>query len=157
MKPIVFLDIDGVLNNTEWDRTTSDDRSFDPISLLALSQILSKSGADVIISSSWRKSVEDSFLAALIESQGCPINVVGHTPLTFGMHRGNEIGIWLDENGVDRDTGNYLIIDDDTNIGDSLAKHWVQTCEYEGGLRLEHVEAALAILRVTNEDTPADR
>ena len=44
---VIFLDIDGVLN-TNSDREISDDK------LKLLSELVSKTGADVVLSSSWR-------------------------------------------------------------------------------------------------------
>ena len=46
-KKVIFLDIDGVLN-TNSDRKISNDK------LKLLSELVSKTGADVILSSSWR-------------------------------------------------------------------------------------------------------
>lgn len=57
--PIVFLDIDGVLNSYSWwaRRTTMEFpyREFDPVCLTRLSELVEQVDADIVISSSWRK------------------------------------------------------------------------------------------------------
>ena len=57
--PIVFLDIDGVLNSYGWwsRRTTMEFpyREFDPVCLSRLSDLVEHVNADIVISSSWRK------------------------------------------------------------------------------------------------------
>ncbi len=58
-RPIVFLDIDGVLNSYGWwaRRTTMEFpyREFDPACLSRLSDLVEYVDADIVISSSWRK------------------------------------------------------------------------------------------------------
>lgn len=57
MKPIIFLDIDGVLNNSttiELEGGTEDERGFAPHAIKALKIILRISRANIVISSSWR-------------------------------------------------------------------------------------------------------
>lgn len=44
---VIFLDIDGVLN-TNSDRNISDEK------LIFLSELVSKTGAEIVLSSSWR-------------------------------------------------------------------------------------------------------
>ena len=61
MSKIVFLDIDGVLNTGWWytqmDRNTPKDKygyAFDPKSVANLKRILDETGAEIVISSSWK-------------------------------------------------------------------------------------------------------
>lgn len=61
MKKIIFLDIDGVLNTKDWHcRMTKDTPrdefgyAFDPVAVANLAHIIDETGADIIISSSWK-------------------------------------------------------------------------------------------------------
>ena len=58
-RPIVFLDIDGVLNSYSWwaRRTTMEFpyREFDPVCVSRLSGLVERVDADIVISSPWRK------------------------------------------------------------------------------------------------------
>lgn len=62
MIKILFLDIDGVLNTKYWysqmDRNAPKDQygyGFDPTSVANLAQIIEKTGAEIVISSSWKE------------------------------------------------------------------------------------------------------
>lgn len=85
---VIFLDIDGVLNSMEWygkyyfrhryrgDRIT---KSFDPAAVKRLNYIVAKTGAVVVVSSTWRmgKSVDD--LRRILHSVGGDFLVTGKT------------------------------------------------------------------------------
>lgn len=151
--PILFLDFDGVLNHEKmlrrWIRKTGDNDGIDVYSARALQKILDISGADVVISSTWRKYYTDEQLKFYLSNRGCPrINIIGRTPEIFHSNRGAEIIMWLNENHVDRVTGTYVILDDDISVGDipELKNHWVQTYYEDTGLRSCHVPVALQML-----------
>ena len=55
MKKVIFLDVDGVLNS---DRTLSEDISLEDDLILNLKELVNKTGAKIILSSSWRLSTE---------------------------------------------------------------------------------------------------
>lgn len=153
--PLIFLDVDGVLNHREmlirWVKKTGDNDALDIYSLRALQKIIDASGADVVISSTWRMFYTDDALKALLLERGLKnINIIGQTPEAFYSRRGEDILRWLQENNVDEAQGTYLILDDDTDVGyfPELKKHWVQTYYHEDGLRNRHVARALEILGV---------
>lgn len=61
MRKIIFLDIDGVLNTKYWynqmSRSTPKDKygyAFDPNAVANLKRIIDETGADIVISSSWK-------------------------------------------------------------------------------------------------------
>ena len=61
MRKILFLDLDGVLNTARWhrqaDRHAMQDEygyKFDPSAVTNLKKILDETGADIVISSSWK-------------------------------------------------------------------------------------------------------
>ena len=55
MKKVIFLDIDGVLNST---KTLYEDISLEDDLILNLKELVDKTGAKIILSSSWRLSTE---------------------------------------------------------------------------------------------------
>ena len=58
MRKVLFLDIDGVLNPKWWDRKKHVDiygGAFDPKAVANLAQIIEKTGAEIVISSSWKE------------------------------------------------------------------------------------------------------
>lgn len=61
MNKVIFLDIDGVLNTKWWytqmNRNTPKDKygyAFDPKAVANLRRIVEETGADIVISSSWK-------------------------------------------------------------------------------------------------------
>ena len=58
MRKVLFLDIDGVLNPKWWDRKKHIDiygGAFDPKAVANLAQNIEKTGAEIVISSSWKE------------------------------------------------------------------------------------------------------
>lgn len=58
MNKYIFLDIDGVLNSMDWfkeNRETSDYTEIDPEKVKLLKEIVDKTGAEIILSSTWRE------------------------------------------------------------------------------------------------------
>ena len=55
MKKVIFLDIDGILNSS---RTLYEDISLEDDLILNLKELVNKTGAKIILSSSWRLSTE---------------------------------------------------------------------------------------------------
>jgi|TARA_Y100000310_G_scaffold309731_1_gene354164 hypothetical protein len=123
-KPIVFLDIDGVLNSYSWwaRRTTMDFpyREFDPACLSRLSDLVEHVDADIVVSSSWRKpdtpqeSREEliGLFADVCRYWAIRDNVSQRiTDVTpkLDTDRGAEIRHYLSEQPVARD---YVILDD---------------------------------------------
>ena len=108
---IIFLDYDGVLNNPMYqileqgqDRFV---RDFDPQRITRLQRICEATGAQVVVTSSWRANKE---AREYLISQGIPI--IGITPEHNGV-RGEEIDYWLQE--TELDVVDYLILDDETS------------------------------------------
>src|SRR5689334_1687229 len=102
---VIFLDFDGVLNSLAFLRKEPGplDR-LDPAAVARLSALAQRSGAKVVISSSWRlqRSLDD--LRHLLRSLGFAGEVVGRTPdLTATVRvadssavRSMEIRAWLE-------------------------------------------------------------
>jgi hypothetical protein len=150
MKKILFLDFDGVLNYTEFlsnlpRRSIAKVQSIewwteclDPSRVQLVNEIVEKTGAEVVISSSWRHAHQPIGLQAFLEYMGFAYKIIGVTPRGWGDRR-DEIRQWLQENGADR----FVILDDDDDA--SIDGHFVQT-NMETGLTPEHAQKAIEIL-----------
>lgn len=119
-KPIIFLDIDGVLNSTcffrkdnEFER--SDHRSqLDPQAISYLNEI---ADWNFVLSSTWRKFYDRGEMNKLLNDMGFKGTIIDYTPdLNWqGSIRGNEIMVWMRENKLG-DSKKYAIFDDDSDM-----------------------------------------
>lgn len=154
MKPIVFLDFDGVLNSSVFlgARHRAGDDSIDqidPEAVARLSRIVSASGADVVISSTWRLAFTLADLRGRLNAHGFTGRVIDRTPNLPDEDRAAEILAWLADPPRDRPE-TFVIVDDDGDAGlRELAPHFVRT-DFTHGLQDRHVERALRILGVTS-------
>lgn len=141
---VVFLDFDGVLNSRRFfaqrPQTTGADDALDEGAVARLNRIIERSGAKVVISSTWRITEPLPRIVAILGAHGFRGEVIGVTP-TRGGSRGGEIKAWLDEN---RGVSQYVVLDDAKDIG-PVAASLVQT-HVDDGLLDEHVDAACAML-----------
>jgi len=152
--PILFLDIDGVLNSVEWMKHGtmwgSNLGALDPVACARLDRVLAATGADIVLSSSWRHSTPCEKMQTFLRVRGCPsARVIDRTPFgsemrTRGGERGHQIQQWLD----DHHTPRFAIVDDSTDMVHLLPK-LIRT-PWETGLGDEHVELLIAML---SEDT----
>lgn len=159
---IVFLDCDGVVNSADYfERVkgtrpdpTNEDEMFagcvDPEAVKLLDEILERTGAKVVVSSTWRLCHEGfGFITRALhwgsKNQGGPglihhrsfIDVTG----SEGRVRGNQIDAWLKAHpGVK----SFVILDDDSDMEPHMDK-LVQT-SWKHGLQREHVEQAVKML-----------
>lgn len=146
MRKIIFLDIDGVLNTKEWhSRMTKDTPkdeygyAFDPVTVKNLAHIIDKTGADIVISSSW-KFYGVAKLRKMWEIRNLPGTILDITPNTIsdemllnanleefqlGVCRGNEIKEWLSRHKGE--VSNYVIIDDFDDMLPEQEDHAVLT------------------------------
>lgn len=164
MKKIIFLDIDGVLNTQLWytqmDRNTPQDKygyAFDPNAVANLKRIVEETGADIVISSSW-KCMGLTQMEDMWNDRNLPGRIVGITPNSVSdellLHadidsmelfhiRGEEIREWLSKHG--KRVSNYVIIDDMDNMLPEQQSHFVQT-NPEVGITKVDSEKAIKIL-----------
>ncbi len=149
---IIFLDIDGVLNSIAYDRTRTDkDGNIDKTRLVLLREIVDKTEAKIVLSSSWRKhwyrdkekcDGEGREVAEVFEEAG--IEIYDKTPQIGYLERANEIRAWLEDNP---DTEKFVIIDDIGFGWDELSDNLVKTDSRIGrGLENKHVQKAIKIL-----------
>jgi hypothetical protein len=118
--------------------------SIDAKAVKVLNEILAKSGAKVVVSSSWRYSHPLEVLRRMLEFRGFQGELIDMTATDLDRWgntcRGHEIQDWMDRNPVDH----FVILDDDEDM-DYLKDHLVRTA-YAEGLTSEHIEAILRVL-----------
>lgn len=182
---IVFLDFDGVLNSHLFmmkerlrDPSTSGGvAGIDSEAVARLNAICARTGAVVVVSSSWRYGHPLVELREILGGAGFVGEVIDTTPLpkdliadqienVFDKHgpsapldvvtkeialiavshaRGAEIDRWLISNAGTREVEAFVILDDDSDTDPHKDRH-VKT-SFSAGLRDEHVELAVEILR----------
>ncbi len=174
----IFLDLDGVLNvevfinaiyyaagktQIDFNRCARDEYGmlFCPTAVNALKHIIEKTGAKIVISSTWRhiglKLMQEMWVA-----RNLPGEVVGITPsfrndrteaeenLSFKdlAERGREIAHYCKENNV----ANFIIIDDDNDCLPEQEPRFIKTVS-RYGLTFEQAEQAIQILNTNNENS----
>lgn len=139
---IIFLDIDGVLNSDKYFDSINNKECMNPVDRIMLDidmskvkillEIIGKTKAKIVITSSWRRMKLYPYIKERLISMGLP--VVGETPFIEGR-RGEEIKLYLANNYV----SNYCIIDDEVfKDYKELEDYLVITDFYEDGLTKEH-------------------
>ncbi len=147
MSKIIFLDIDGVLNTErQHDRCVDEGvayadnfgYAFDPIAVINLKKIIDDTGADIVISSSW-KFWGLSTMQKLWASRDLPGRIIDVTPNTVSDEllleidlsymelpagKGSEIKEWLDTKGSE--VTHYAILDDVPDMLSEQESHFVQ-------------------------------
>lgn len=157
MDKFIFLDIDGVLNSKQYYIEKSEPKrlrelkekfegviayglaNIDSKAVSLLNKITNKTGAKIVISSSWRGI---SSLYTILKLAGITSPIYGETPRLMSRWRGYEIKAWLE--GI-KEPYKYVIIDDDSDMLESQLDHFVQT-NWEVGLTEEDVNKAIKIL-----------
>lgn len=160
MKPVVFLDFDGVIVTRDSivasiedrrSRSTLRDRAnqqIDPGLVENVSALCLSIGAQIVISSSWRGTSDEdrALLEDILWNLGLDtsIAVVGQTP-HLGTERGREICAWLDRFRPGWERSSVLILDDDDDL-EPLLDRWVK-CSWIWGFGPEQLEQAKSMMR----------
>lgn len=121
---LIFLDIDGVLVTTG-SLMAGNEYKFDKVCVKNLLEIITITGAKIVISSSWREEMTLNQLKLLFEKNGLGDNLIVITPI-YGDHeiRGSEIKAFLDSSDLKIDK--FVIIDDEEEMGE-LSPYLVET------------------------------
>lgn len=150
---IIFLDVEGVLNNMTWAKRMRDEgvRVFaedmlEDRAIKLLKQIIDATGADVVITSTWRTHVA-AMKHLLDQLAYYGIRPIAKTPRRGGL-RGDEITAWMQECNEPFDE--YVILDDESDMTVHM-DHLVKT-SFEHGLQPEHVKRAIEILNGGDRD-----
>ena len=154
MKKLLFLDVDGVLNNEKWAMEMWDDYNikvynhnilYQP-SLVQLRRIINATGATIILSSSWRRFPEAR--ADLVRwLKMYEMEIDSDTPIINQKYRrrGDAISKWFEDHPGEYE---YIILDDEDDMAEHMA-HLVQTDFYYG---LTETEANAAIDMLNKHD-----
>lgn len=106
---VLFLDVDGVLNNEEMIREVHDMHYLDDTFLARIARVVKASGCKVVISSTWRLSVVSlTRLKDALARHG--VEIYSLTPDSMMQPRREEILAWLNNN---KQVENYAVLDDD--------------------------------------------
>lgn len=144
---IIFLDIDGVLNNGDFlynqvqTQMTAPKECIDRKAVMLLNQLIDETGAKVVISSSWRLFYTIEELREYLSENGFEGEVIDYTEDLYTEPRGKEIKKWLDTHKVE----SFVILDDDGDMAE-VAPYLIQTDFYKGLLE-EHVDSAVKMLK----------
>lgn len=145
---LIFLDIDGVLNNRASMRQHSKTHSIynlDADCVACLNKLCMLSGAYCVVSSTWRHGWPVAAFLQFMRERGFLGWIIDRTPNMPGQERGVEIAAYLSQC---RERGHpvesFVILDDDSDMG-PLLPYLVRTTTALG-LEAQHVDAALAIL-----------
>ena len=156
-RPVIFLDVDGVLCTplsfylNRLLRLPMERQRFDPVALWWLRRLVKRTGAMLVLSSSWRDGLyyDDPWCRAILENlydrlsrNGTPL--ADATPFLEGCEKGAEIMAWLAEHPH----GRYIALDDRNCFEQSpqVAARWVPVPDSKG-LRYPAYQKALKALR----------
>jgi hypothetical protein len=126
---LIFLDIDGVMNHRKHfvRSRLHDGQEFCPIAVRNLREILKRTGAKIVVSSTWRK-MGLTKIKELFRNYDMQQYIHGITPVIEDVIRGKEIQQYLI--GLS-DVESYVILDDDDDMGDLLPR-LVHTSQLDG-------------------------
>lgn len=150
--PILFLDIDGVLNHIDnWhgEKCNLIDL-LDPVCVSRLNTVVSETECEVVVSSSWRIIYTLIEMQAMLNNAGYKHRLLSTTPATLTTRgksttRGNDIHRWISFHGR-LNFGPIAIIDDDADMYPFMDR-LVKTDFHNGGLKDEHVDQLIKLLK----------
>ena len=149
------MDIDGVLNSNRscialggcpHDVIGYHRDRFDEVSVRLVRHLCAISGAQIVLSSSWRILHDYKDVA-----RGLELPIIDATPRLAG-NRGSEIAAWLADHP---EVQTYAIVDDDSDMLDGQRSRFVRT-EHENGLMWENALEIAEIFGVNIYNTAPD-
>ena len=127
---IIFLDFDGVMDTAYYDHVLNEEGLpgndsygpvFDPDCVRNLKLIIDKTGADIVVTSTWKDFMTYQDFLDMWKKRGLPGFVTDVTPTpSVSKNRGDEIDAWLNECVEECQ---YVIIDD--LDGDNFNEHQI--------------------------------
>lgn len=133
-RPIVFLDIDGVLTHA------ASDGKLDPVCVGELDRLLEATGAETVLTSSWRDTYGLLETQRRLASAGLRARIDAAAPAMRNGTRSHEITAYLRA----RERVRFVILDD-VPVELSLRKHLVLVDDFTGLTRRD-VDLALRLL-----------
>lgn len=163
--PILFLDVDGVLNSHDYiDRGGSLNCRTDGIDVEAvkhLQRIVDETNCSLVLSSTWRIIHSLADMRGRLKKAGMrsPIPLRDKTPvldsvwkgsrLLIARIRGDEVRKWIEDSGF---TGAYVCLDDDADFHPD--QPLVKTT-FQHGLTASHADQCIKLLRLAVTETPS--
>lgn len=151
--PIIFLDLDGVLNNRAskgsggWgDRLVIAPDLLSQLEDMLLRLVTRFSTVRIVITSNWGKIKHRSEIVAALRNAGAFVVQNAGWNTTLRGSRGQEIAEWLKTHRAAWNTDKnppYVCLDDDTNFGSDQNLVWVDP---EYGLTRQNVDTAIELL-----------
>ena len=128
---VIFLDADGVLNSDKFfddAKIKGIESEFDVDAIKLLKEAVEKTGARVVLDTSFRYKKKAELLVELLIQNG--VYIIGKTPF-LNNERGNEIKQWLSEHN---DVENYVILDDEIfeSYDEELLEHLIKISNGNG-------------------------
>ena len=154
---LLFLDIDGVLNSADYIHSLDKDSTpiidIDYNTLPLLKEVLDKTGAKIVLSSSWRlfDKHKTNYLIPALQSIG--YEIFSETPDSKSGNRGLEI---LDELTYlkkyrELEITGYAVLDDEvSDILTIIPKANIVKTSWQHGLQQQHVTKLIKILNGGN-------
>jgi hypothetical protein len=139
---VLFLDVDGVLNRQSLLTVVAETFALCPIACARLKTLIARTGARIVLSSSWRISEPH---VAFLHKHGVldEAHEDWHTKeLPGDPERGYEILEWLSRHP---EVTRYAIVDDNDDILPGQRRYFIRT-SFEHGLLDKHVNRLAAIL-----------
>ncbi|MBE6665227.1 MAG: hypothetical protein E7603_03265 [Ruminococcaceae bacterium] len=154
---VIFLDIDGVLNSSAYDRERKEnDGNIDETRLPLIKRVVDETQAKIVLSSSWRTHWNRNL--SLCDSVGkdmtalfavYQLEIYDKTPVLSSNDRAEEIRMWLDKN---KTVTHFVILDDNRFGWGELLEYLVSTSYRIGrGLEEKHLLEAIRLLNCENE------
>ncbi len=143
-RPILFLDIDGVLNcHDSWKKPRQGKHRIDRDKVELLTEIVATTGCKVVVSSTWRR---DQRCRGILRDYGFrgSFHRDWRTDWQWSEDeplRGHQIARWLERNGSPA----FAIVDDDSDMLYCQRDRFVQTT-FDHGLTRSHADRLIATL-----------
>lgn len=158
---VIFLDIDGVLNNANAPMKAQRpftvlelSKDIDKDKVILLNKIVEETGAKIVISSSWRMSVDLDMIIETFNLQGFVGEIIGVTPMKLScVDRGQEINWWLEKNEVD----GFAVIDDINFWGFNSFDDKCVLVSDDNGMTEEDVNEVIKVLNSEKSNTRNSR
>jgi hypothetical protein len=133
----------------QWDRYGD----LESACIEVLNGIVARTGAEVVVSSTWRYGKTVAELQEMLDAHGFAGRVCDKTPVGApGATRGDEIAAWLSQHPVD----GYVIVDDHVDMG-PLMSHLVLTHPAQGLRPADAARAVETLLRSTQPTSSTTR
>lgn len=146
---LIFLDIDGVFCTGKHfialheQKILRHNKAFDPVAVEQFNRILKETGAQVVISSTWRKFMSIVELKDWFEKSGIPnIPIIGKTVDFAHGIRGREIQVYLEN--MKEKPEKFCIIDDDADM-EHLMPYLIKT-DFDNGITPEIADKVIQFL-----------